>query len=134
MEWAVSIAALFDTNVPDDDADEPSEHGRIQQRGSIDELFLRHMKTELTVLTRGVGGAVLILLLVVLVELCLLKDLIEKIVEKLVRILVHGTIEVLISIAKLVDKGTGCNNALICQILGDVHIERLEGGEEGRGH
>jgi len=124
---------LFDTNVPNDDANKPSEHGRIQRRGLIDELFLRHMKTKLTVLTRGIGEAVLILLLVVLVELCLLKDLIKKIVEKLVCVLVHGAAEVLISITKLVDKGMGCNDALICRILRDVHVERLEGEEEGRG-
>lgn len=92
-----------------------------------------HMKAVLTVLARGVGGAVFILLLVVLVELCLLDDLIEKIVEKLVRVLVHDAAEVLISIAKLVDKGPGSNDALICRILGDVHVERAEGGEEGRG-
>jgi hypothetical protein len=70
---------------------------------------------------------------VVLVELYLLDDLVEKIVEKFVRVLVHDAAEVFVPIAELVDKGTRGNDALVCGIPGDVHVERAEGGEEGRG-
>lgn len=90
-------------------------------------------RTILTVFARGGRGGVLVLILVVLVELYLLDDLIEKIVEKLVRVLVLDAAEELVSIAKLVDKGTRRDDALICLIPGNVYVERAEGGEEGRG-
>ena len=91
------------------------------------------METVLTVFARGGRGGVLVLILVVLVELYLLDDLIEEIVEKLVRVLVLDTAEEFVSIAKLVDKGTRRDDALICLIPGNVYVERTEGGEEGRG-
>jgi hypothetical protein len=78
--------------------------------------------TILTVLARGVGGGVLFFILMMLVELYLLNDLIEKIVEKLVRVLVHDAAEVFISIAQLVDKSTGSNDALIGRIPGDIDV------------
>jgi hypothetical protein len=68
----------------------------------------------------------------VLVELYLLENLIEKRVEEFVRVLVHDAAEVFVSIAKLVDKGTRGNDALPGGIPGDVHVERAK-GEEGRG-
>jgi hypothetical protein len=96
-------------------------------------LYLNYMGIVLTVLTRCVGGGILFLALVVFVELYLLDDFIEKVVEKLVRVLVHNAAEVLVSIAKLVDKSTRGHDALVCRIPGDVHVERAEGGEECRG-
>ena len=90
------------------------------------------MGTVLTVLARGGREGVFIVMLVVLVELYLLHDLIEKIVEKLVRVLVLDAAEEFVSVAKLVDKGTRRNHALICLIPGNVYVERTEGREEGR--
>jgi len=57
----------------------------------------------------------------------------EEIVEKLVRVLVLDTAEEFVSITKLVDKGTRCDDALICLIPGNVYVEQAEGGEESRG-
>lgn len=90
------------------------------------------MGTVLTVFARGGREGVFVLMLVVLVELYLLDDLIEKIVEKLVRVLVLDATEEFVSIAKLVDKGTRRNDALICLMSGNVYVERAEGREEGR--
>lgn len=86
----------------------------------------------LTVVAGDVGGFFVVLLMVV-VELYLLDDLVEKVVEKLMCVLVHDATEEFISIAKLVDEGTWCNGALIRRIPGDVHIEGAESGEEGGG-
>ena len=91
------------------------------------------MVTVLTVFARGGREAVFVLFLVMLVELYLLDDLIEKIVEKLVRVLVLDAAEEFVSITKLVDKGTRRNDALVCLIPGNVDVERAEGGKEGRG-
>jgi hypothetical protein len=94
------------------------------------------MRSVLTVLAGYVGRSgvlVLVLVLMVLVVLYLLDDLIEKVVEKLVRVLVHEAAEVLIPVAKLVDKSAWCNGALVNWILGNEHIEGAESGEEGRG-
>ena len=65
-----------------------------------------------------------------LVELYLLDDLIEKVIEKLVGVLVHDAAKMFISIPKFVDEGTRCNGALIDRVLGNVHVEGAEGGEE----
>jgi hypothetical protein len=91
------------------------------------------MVTVLTVFARGGRGGVFVLFLVMLVELYLLDDLIEKIVEKLVRVLVLDAAEEFVSITKLVDKGTRRNDALVCLIPRNVDVERAEGGKEGRG-
>ena len=106
----------------------PSEHGM-----SAGSLCLKYV---LTVLAGGVGrGGILVLVLVfmVFVVLYLFDDLIEKVVEKLVRVLVHEAAEVLVPVAKLVDKSTWCNGTLISWIRGNKDIEGSEGGEEGWG-
>lgn len=84
------------------------------------------------VFARGGREGVFVLMLVVLVELYLLDDLIEKIVEKLVRVLVLNAAKEFVSIAKLVDKSTRRDDALICLMSGNVYVERAEGRKEGR--
>jgi hypothetical protein len=112
-----------------------NEHECSEGRPSMRDALLRreHVGTVLTVLARGIGGGVLVVLMMLIV-LDLFDDLIQKVVEKLVRILMHDAAKVFIAIAKLVDEGTWCNGTLIYWVLGNVHVQGAEGREEGGGH